>query len=261
MTTEPIRNHSSSRPQRRHPRRHSQRPARPPLQVPDPGPGRRGHHRRPHPARDGTAARPEGRPPPGHAHARLHRAEPAGRAPHRRSQSPALAECRPRLRRGSPSVPSHVAVWRSVRAHGETKTERSRRTLALPAAAVQALRALRDTQAEERLTAGEAWQDSGLVFTTHHGAALDAANVRKMFKGPARSATCSTASRPNQAGSSALPASRGRPPRWHARRRHDLLCLDGWLSPLLDCEPAGPAPRCWRGRFVRRTVAVAAPAV
>ena len=81
-----------------------------------------------------------------------------------------------------PPVPPHVAVWRSVRAHGETKTERSRRTLALPAAAVQALCALRDTQAQERLAVGEAWQDTGLVFTTHHGAALDAANVRKMFK-------------------------------------------------------------------------------
>src|SRR4029077_6485630 len=40
-----------------------------------------------------------------------------------------------------PPVPPHVAVWRSVRAHGETKTDRPRRTLALPAAAVQALRA------------------------------------------------------------------------------------------------------------------------
>ncbi len=27
-----------------------------------------------------------------------------------------------------------------------------------------------------------AWQDTGLVFTTHLGAALDASNVRKMFK-------------------------------------------------------------------------------
>jgi site-specific recombinase XerD len=26
------------------------------------------------------------------------------------------------------------------------------------------------------------WQDTGLVFTTHHGAALDAGNVRKIFK-------------------------------------------------------------------------------
>jgi integrase len=56
-----------------------------------------------------------------------------------------------------PPVPPHVAVWRSVRAHGETKTERSRRTLGLPAAAVQALRSWSGSQAGERLAAGEAW--------------------------------------------------------------------------------------------------------
>ena len=81
-----------------------------------------------------------------------------------------------------PPVPPHVAVWRSVRVHGETKTERSRRTLGLPAAAVQALRTLRESQAEERLAAGDGWQHTGLVFTNHLGAALDAGNVRKMFK-------------------------------------------------------------------------------
>jgi integrase len=81
-----------------------------------------------------------------------------------------------------PPVPPHVAVWRSVRAHGETKTERSRRTLGLPAAAVQALRAWTDSQAGEQFAAGEDWQDTGLVFTNHLGAALDAGNVRKMFK-------------------------------------------------------------------------------
>ena len=81
-----------------------------------------------------------------------------------------------------PPVPPHVAVWRSVRVHSDTKTERSRRTLGLPAAAVQALRAWSGSQAGERLAAGDDWQDTGLVFTTHHGAALDAANVRKMFK-------------------------------------------------------------------------------
>jgi hypothetical protein len=82
----------------------------------------------------------------------------------------------------SPPVPPHVAVWRSVRVHGETKTERSRRTLGLPAAAVQALRAWSASRAGERLAAGDGWQDTGLVFTSHHGAALDAGNVRKMFK-------------------------------------------------------------------------------
>jgi integrase len=81
-----------------------------------------------------------------------------------------------------PPVPPNVAVWRSVRVHGETKTERSRRTLDLPAVAVQALRAWAGSQAGERLAAGEGWQDTGLVFTNHLGAALDAGNVRKMFK-------------------------------------------------------------------------------
>jgi integrase len=81
-----------------------------------------------------------------------------------------------------PAVPPHVAVWRSVRVHGETKTERSRRTLGLPAVAVQALRAWAGSQAGERLAARDGWQDIGLVFTNHRGAALDAGNVRKMFK-------------------------------------------------------------------------------
>ena len=81
-----------------------------------------------------------------------------------------------------PPVPPHVAVWRSVRLHGETKTERSRRTLGLPQLAADALRALLESQTEERLLADERWQHTGLVFTTHLGAPLDAANVRKMFK-------------------------------------------------------------------------------
>src|ERR1700722_14456873 len=51
----------------------------------------------------------------------------------------------------SPPVPPHIAVWRSVRTHGDTKTQQSRRTLGLPAAAVQALRAWAGSQAAERL--------------------------------------------------------------------------------------------------------------
>jgi integrase len=81
-----------------------------------------------------------------------------------------------------PPTPPHVAVWRSVRVHSETKTERSRRTLGLPQIAAEALRALRESQAHERLLAGQRWQDGGLVFTTHLGTALDAGNIRKMFK-------------------------------------------------------------------------------
>jgi site-specific recombinase XerD len=81
-----------------------------------------------------------------------------------------------------PPVLPHVAVLRSVRAHGETKTEQSRPTLALPLVAIDALRGLRDSQAEERLLAKERRRDTGLVFTSHLGVALDAVNVRKMFK-------------------------------------------------------------------------------
>ena len=81
-----------------------------------------------------------------------------------------------------PPVPSHVAIWRSVRAHGDTKTEKSRRTLGLPRMAVTALRDHRERQLADRVAAGELWQDRGLVFTTQIGTPLDAANVRRMFK-------------------------------------------------------------------------------
>ena len=81
-----------------------------------------------------------------------------------------------------PPMPPHVAVWRSVRAHGDTKTLKSRRTLALPALAVEALRARQDAQAKEKVHAAELWQDSGLVFTTAVGTGLDAANLRRSFR-------------------------------------------------------------------------------
>jgi len=48
-------------------------------------------------------------------------------------------------------VPPHIAVWRSVRAGHDTKTERSRRTLALPQSAVAALREQRRRQAAAQL--------------------------------------------------------------------------------------------------------------
>jgi integrase len=87
-----------------------------------------------------------------------------------------------------PPIPPHVSVRRSVRTHGDTKTEKSRRTLELPQAAVEALKEWLHQQADERLEAGKRWQDNHLVFTTVTGAALDAANVRKMFRVVCRSA-------------------------------------------------------------------------
>ena len=155
----------------------------PAVQVADPGPGRGGHRRRPDPAGDGTAARPQRRPPPAELmHAYITLSLLTGI---RTEEARALRWAHVDLDgdpAARPPVPPHVAVWRSVRVHGETKTERSRRTLGLPATAVQALRAWADSQAGERLAAGDGWQDTGLVFTNHLGAALDAGNVRKMFK-------------------------------------------------------------------------------
>jgi len=39
----------------------------------------------------------------------------------------------------NPPLPPSLHVWRSVRAHGDTKTRKSRRTLALPARCVRVL--------------------------------------------------------------------------------------------------------------------------
>jgi len=76
-------------------------------------------------------------------------------------------------------VPPHIAVWRSARAGGDTKTRKSRRTLALPKRCVDALRALRSRQDRERQAAGSRWQDNALVFTSRYGTALNPANVRR----------------------------------------------------------------------------------
>jgi integrase len=81
-----------------------------------------------------------------------------------------------------PPVPPHVDVWRSVRAHGDTKTRKSRRSLGLPRMAVEALAEQLQRQAAVRQRAGTLWQDNGLVFTTAHGTQLDAADVRRSLR-------------------------------------------------------------------------------
>jgi integrase len=75
-----------------------------------------------------------------------------------------------------------VYVWRSVREDGDTKTERSRRTLEIPDDVAKALKEHHAQQAEQKLIAGKAWQDNDLVFATSVGTALDAANVRRSFR-------------------------------------------------------------------------------
>ncbi len=77
---------------------------------------------------------------------------------------------------------STIAVYRAVRASGDTKTPKSRRVLLLPQLAVEALQQHRKNQAADRLRAGELWQDHGLVFASAVGTQLDRYNVRRHFR-------------------------------------------------------------------------------
>ena len=81
-----------------------------------------------------------------------------------------------------PPVPPSTEVWRSVREGGDTKTKKSRRTLALAELGVTSLRRRRERQDVQRERAGSRWREAGLVFTTSVGTAQDAANVRRAFR-------------------------------------------------------------------------------
>ena len=74
----------------------------------------------------------------------------------------------------SPPVPPSVSVLRSVRQSGDTKTRKSRRRIAIPRRAVDALAKHRDATSTPAPDA--------LVFGTANGTELDAHNVRRSFR-------------------------------------------------------------------------------
>jgi integrase len=80
-----------------------------------------------------------------------------------------------------PPIPPHVAVWRSVRVGGDTKTRLSRRTLALPALCVDVLSEHRRMQILHSRPR-PATPGTGLVFSTDSGQSLDASHVRRSFR-------------------------------------------------------------------------------
>ena len=82
----------------------------------------------------------------------------------------------------NPPVPPSIALWRSVRVSGDTKTRSSRRTLELPGRCVDVLCDHQRAQLAARALVGAAWVDNGLVFSTRLGSTLDAANVRRSFR-------------------------------------------------------------------------------
>ncbi|MCR3754421.1 site-specific integrase [Lentzea californiensis] len=81
-----------------------------------------------------------------------------------------------------PVVLPAISVWRSVREGGDTKTRKSRRTLAMPTRCVEALKAHRVQQDARRKLAGKRWQEHGLVFASEVGTELDSHNVRRSFR-------------------------------------------------------------------------------
>ncbi|GAA1519737.1 site-specific integrase [Sphaerisporangium rubeum] len=82
----------------------------------------------------------------------------------------------------TPPVPPSIMVWHSVRAGGDTKTRKSRRTLAMPRRCVEALRRHRERQDDARVKADNRWMENDLVFASAVGTELDAHNVRRSFR-------------------------------------------------------------------------------
>jgi integrase len=68
----------------------------------------------------------------------------------------------------------------------EPKTARGRRTVTLPAPALEALRIHRKRQLEERIFVGEAWADGDFVFTNRVGEPLDPDGLSHRFDKLAR---------------------------------------------------------------------------
>ncbi len=64
----------------------------------------------------------------------------------------------------------------------EPKSARGIRNIDIPASTVQALKEHKARQLEERLIAGEAWRDSGLVFTTYQGKPLGHRNLVRDYQ-------------------------------------------------------------------------------
>jgi integrase len=73
------------------------------------------------------------------------------------------------------------------------KSEKSRRTIELPALCISALDAHRERQQQERLLAGTRWQETGHVFTSTIGTPIDDRKILKEFN-----ALCCAAKLPKQ---------------------------------------------------------------
>lgn len=75
-------------------------------------------------------------------------------------------------------VRANVVITREGKLRHDGKTGHSRRRIALPSIAIEALRRHRAHQAEERLRLGSLWEDNNLIFPNMFGRIYDANNWR-----------------------------------------------------------------------------------
>jgi integrase len=89
---------------------------------------------------------------------------------------------------------SRLSVWQSVTKTngrvvvGDPKSESGKRPVSLDAGTVAVLRRWRRRQLEERMAWGEAWEDSGYVFTTEDGRRVDPESLAWWFAKAVRTA-------------------------------------------------------------------------
>jgi integrase len=89
---------------------------------------------------------------------------------------------------GELSVRQNLVIVGTTATIQEPKTERSKRTIALDDATVEALKLHRRRQLEERMSWGEAWTDSRLVFVREGGEAIYPDLVSHWFASAAEAA-------------------------------------------------------------------------
>lgn len=83
---------------------------------------------------------------------------------------------------GTLNVAQTLERVKGGRQFNRPKSDRSNRTLAMPAITVKALKAHRARQNEEKLALGKNWKDLGLVFTSTLGTPLDHRNVLRTYQ-------------------------------------------------------------------------------
>lgn len=92
------------------------------------------------------------------------------------------------LEGGSLAVRQVVSLNRYTPFLAEPKTDRSRRVVALDPGTVAVLKARRKAQKEERIAAGPAWEETGLVFAQPNGAIMNPQALSGAFERAAESA-------------------------------------------------------------------------